>query len=77
MTYAEKVGFFRKAFESVPLAEFDGPQAFVEFRSMSAYAVRIAGHPYDDEWPLAALEVLCEGSPAAKEYYGRTKEQIS
>jgi hypothetical protein len=76
VTYAEKVDFFRKAFAEIPLAEFDGPEAFREFRRMSAYAVRVAGHPVDDEWPLAALDVLCEGSPAAKEYF-RSERQLS
>jgi hypothetical protein len=77
MTYAEKAQFFRAAFEGVPLAEFDGPEAFAMFRKMSVHACRVAEFPFDEEWPLAALEVLREGSPAAKEYYGRTKEHLS
>jgi hypothetical protein len=81
MTYTERVAFFREAFAGIPLADFDCPAAYSAFSKMTVLAVRLAGYDdnatANDEWSLAALEVLCEGSPAAREYFERTKEALS
>ena len=83
MNYQEKVAFFRQEFEGVPIEEFDTPAAFDVFCRMGTHAVALRpganreADLADDEWALAALEVLCEGSPKAKEYFGRTKERLS
>lgn len=83
MNYQEKVAFFRKVFEDIPIDEFDTVASFDVFCRMATLAV--SSRPgadkaldlADNEWALAALELLCDGSPKAKEYFGRTKERLS